>query len=142
MRSGHSQTYDTYTLGSSIQQIEELDRSECLDRWREVFGHPPPKYVSIGFIKRVLIWSLQSNVLGGVSRSTERALRRIAAGERAPIAARPGSRLVRKWNGRTYQVEVTNDGYVMDGKTYRSLSSVARRITGARWSGPRFFGIS
>ncbi len=52
-----------------------------------------------------------------------------------------GTHLVREWNGRTYQVEVTKSGYVMDGKTYRSLTAIARRITGANWSGPRFFGL-
>jgi hypothetical protein len=55
--------------------------------------------------------------------------------------AKPGARLVREWNGRTYQVDVTDGGYVMDGKTWRSLSAIARHITGAHWSGPRFFGV-
>lgn len=60
-----------------------------------------------------------------------------------PLRARPaaGTRLVREWNGRTHVVEVTQDGFVMDGKNYRSLSAIAKRITGAHWSGPRFFGL-
>ena len=53
----------------------------------------------------------------------------------------PGSRLVREWNGRTYTVDVLETGYLCDGQDYRSLSEVARAITGARWSGPRFFGL-
>ena len=53
----------------------------------------------------------------------------------------PGAHLVREWNGRTYQVEVVESGYVMDGKTWRSLSAIAKHITGAHWSGPRFFGV-
>ena len=55
---------------------------------------------------------------------------------------RPGTTLVREWNGRTYQVEATDEGYVMDGKPFRSLSAIALRITGTKWSGPRFFGLS
>jgi hypothetical protein len=49
---------------------------------------------------------------------------------------------MREWNGRTYQVEVIRDGFVMDGRTYKSLSAIAKRITGAHWSGPRFFGLT
>jgi hypothetical protein len=56
-------------------------------------------------------------------------------------ALRPGTRLVREWNGRTHVVDVSEDGFVFDGKTYRSLSAIAKRITGAHWSGPRFFGL-
>jgi hypothetical protein len=54
---------------------------------------------------------------------------------------RPGMRLVREWNGRAHVVDVTSDGFMFDGKTYRSLSAIAKRITGAHWSGPRFFGL-
>ena len=56
-------------------------------------------------------------------------------------ALKPGTRLMREWNGRTYQVEVVLGGFVMEGRTYRSLSAIAKHITGAHWSGPRFFGI-
>jgi hypothetical protein len=86
-------------------------------------------------MRRVLIWEMQCRVLGGVSAKTERALKRLAAGDVLPTEAQPGSHLIREWNGRTYQVEVTGDGYVMDGKTWRSLSAIARHITGAQWSG-------
>lgn len=118
-----------------------FDRAKCLDRWREVFGRPPPKYLSLQFMKRVLIWETQTRALGGVSVKTTRRLKRIASGKARPTTAKPGSHLIREWNGRTYQVEVVNGGYVMDGKTWRSLSAIARHITGAHWSGPRFFGV-
>ena len=130
------------TLEAAFTEIELMDRTACLARWREAFGRSPPNYISVRFMKRVLIWELQCRSLGGLPAKTERALKRIAAGNLSLVTAKPGSRLVREWNGRTYQVEVTRDGYEMDGKTYRSLSAVARQITGARWSGPRFFGMS
>ncbi len=129
-------------LAHDIAAIEDAERSDCLDRWREAFGRPPPKHLSPRFMKRVLIWNLQCRVLGSVPVKTDRALRQIAAGKSPRGTAKPGSHLIREWNGRTYQVEVTAEGYVMDGQTYRSLSAVARRITGAQWSGPRFFGVS
>ena len=128
-------------LADLISGIEALDRSACLERWREAFGRPPPKHLSQPFMKRMLIWDLQTKVLGGVSSKTERRLRQIAAGKSVPVVAKPGSYLVREWNGRTWQVEVTEEGYIMDGRPWRSLSAIARHITGTRWSGPRFFGV-
>ena len=92
-------------------------------------------------MKKVLIWDLQTRVLGGVSSKTERRLKLIAAGKSVAVLAKPGSHLVREWNGRTYQVEVTEAGYLMDGKSWRSLSAIAKHITSAHWSGPRFFGV-
>lgn len=121
--------------------IDHLDRPRCLDRWREVFGRPPPKYLSPQFMKRVLIWELQNRKLGGLSVKTERRLQQIALGKTPPPTLKPGSHLVREWNGRTYQIEVVDGGFVMDGKTWRSLSAIAKHITGAHWSGPRFFEV-
>ncbi len=124
-----------------ILEIEALDRASCLDRWRQAFGRSPPKYLSPQFMKRVLIWETQNRALGGVSVKTKQRLKQIAARKGLPTTAKPGSHLVREWNGRTYQVEVIDGGYVMDGKTWRSLSAIAKHITGAHWSGPRFFGV-
>lgn len=132
---------DAIRLKQVILEIEGLNRPECLDRWRSVFGRPPPKYLSPQFMKRVLIWDLQNRRLGSVSAKTTRRLRQIASGKAVSPNAKPGSHLVREWNGRTYQVEVVDGGYVMDGETWRSLSAIARHITGAHWSGPRFFGV-
>lgn len=128
-------------LERAIAAIEALDRPGCLERWREVFDRSPPKHLSLPFLKRVLIWEVQSRVLGDLSAKTERRLQQIAAGKTPPATAKPGSHLVREWNGRTYQVEVVDGSYVMDGKCWRSLSAIARHITGAHWSGPRFFGV-
>jgi hypothetical protein len=124
-----------------IAEIEGFDRADCLDRWRKAFGRPPPKYLSPQFMKRVLIREMQSGFLGGVSAKTTRRLMQIASGNSVPTTAKPGSHLVREWNGRTYQVEVVDGGYIMDGRSWRSLSALARHITGAHWSGPRFFGV-
>ncbi len=132
----------TEKLDANIAEITALDRTACLKHWREAFGRPPPKYLSPQFMQRVLIWETQSQMLGGVPVKTERVLKRLAAGKTPVPTAKAGSHLIREWNGRTYQVEVTGDGYVFDGKTWRSLSAIARHITGAQWSGPRFFGLT
>lgn len=129
-------------LDLSIFQISGMERAGCLARWREIFGRSPPKYLSPQFMRRVLIWEVQTRILGGLSAKTERRLKKIASGKAPPARAKPGSHLVREWNGRTWQVEVVDGGYFMDGRTWRSLSGIARHITGAHWSGPRFFGVS
>lgn len=130
-----------YKSGQTITAIEQLNRPECLECWREVFGKPPPKYLSLQFMKRVLIWELQNRELGRLSTKTKHRLQHIASGKPPATQVKPGSHLVREWNGRTYQVDVVDGAYVMDGKTWRSLSAIAKHITGAHWSGPRFFGV-
>jgi hypothetical protein len=54
----------------------------------------------------------------------------------------PGARLIRDWNGKTWVVDITETGFVMQGQSYRSLTAIAKQITGAHWSGPRFFGLN
>lgn len=130
-----------FDLNQAIAVIERLDRGGCLDLWRDAFGRTPPKYLSPQFMKRGLTWDLQNKELGALSAKTERRLKQIASGNTSPAKAMPGSHLVREWNGRTYQVEVVESGYVMDGRTWRSLSAIAKHITGSHWSGPRFFGV-
>ncbi|MEM6588927.1 MAG: DUF2924 domain-containing protein [Pseudomonadota bacterium] len=124
-----------------IAEIATLDRSTCLDRRRAVFGRSPPKHLSLRFMRRVLIWEVQNSALGGVSAKVKSRLAQIASGKSMPVQARPGSYLLSEWNGRTYQVEVVEGAYVIDGKTWRSLSAMAKHITGAHWSGPHFFGV-
>jgi len=97
-------------------------------------------------MKKAIGFEMQCKTFGYSSKSTERRLKAIAHGDvaKTPSAAsiKPGTHLIREWNGRTYQVEATKEGYVLDGTTYRSLSAIAKKITGAHWSGPRFFGLA
>jgi hypothetical protein len=96
-------------------------------------------------MQRVLAHDLQCRKLGGLSAANKRVLKAVLAGGEVNEAVQSvgdGATLVREWNGRVYRVRAVPEGYVLDGKTYASLSSVARHITGARWSGPRFFGLT
>lgn len=128
-----------------LREVATLDRTGCMRRWDAAFGSPPPKYASVRFMQRVLARDLQIRVTGDYPAQMRRSMRAATdvgrRDERAPRSAAPGSYLVREWNGRTYRVEVTSEGYVLDGKTYASLTTIAERITGAHWSGPRFFGL-
>ncbi|WP_293287881.1 DUF2924 domain-containing protein [Oricola sp.] len=136
-------------IGSDVAAFDELDRDACIEAWGKQFGRKPPKFVSVQFMRRALAYEAQVKAHGRHSPAVRKALVRSLKDVRRPRSAlpassmslRPGTHLVREWNGRSYQVEVLDDGFQMDGKRYRSLSAIARKITGAHWSGPRFFGL-
>ena len=133
-------------LPEALAALETADRAALLDLWREVVGAPPPKNLSLPFLRRALAFELQRQALGEPKVRTLEDLSRIAAGSepRASVGTRlrPGAKLVREWQGRTWTVEVIDNGFLMAGQRYLSLSAIARKITGARWSGPRFFGLT
>ncbi len=122
------------------------ERGAVISTWKEVFGSPPPPYLSVSFMRKALDYEAQCRNHGGLPTKTRSALERIAAGEAltsaSPPTLRPGAQLVREWNGRTYRVEVMEKGYRMGDRSWASLSAIARHITGAHWSGPRFFGLT
>jgi len=122
------------------------DRGELVRAWQECFGSLPPLHLSQFFMARAVEYQAQCRRAGGLPAATRRALDGIAAGrpacDQAINAAKPGSHYVREWNGRTYQVSATKDGFVMNGRTWPSLSAIAQHITGTTWSGPRFFGLT
>ncbi|MEM9798154.1 MAG: DUF2924 domain-containing protein [Pseudomonadota bacterium] len=123
-------------------RIAAMARPDLLDLWRRLQGAPPPKSVSVPILRKALSYEVQCRQQGGPSAARlerlERALKASSKGAAMPV----GTELVRDWGGRTHRVTMTEAGPVMDGRTYRSLSAVAREITGARWSGPRFFGLA
>ena len=130
-------------LPELLREITAMDRMQCCLAWVRAFKSNPPKYLSMQFMQRVLAHGLQCRKLAGYPVATRRVLKAVLAGGDVSEAAKTagtGSTLVREWNGRVYRVEASPEGYVLDGKTYTSLSAIARHITGARWSGPRFFG--
>jgi hypothetical protein len=122
------------------------DRHQTILDWQDTFGSPPPRYLSVGFMQKALAYEAQCKVSGGLPVATRRALKQVASGKSVQSinAGRisTGAHLVREWNGRTYQVEVVDGGYKMDGKPWPSLSAIAKHITGTTWSGPRFFGLN
>ena len=122
------------------------DRDRVRQEWEAAFGSPPPPFLSVAFMRNAVAYEAQCKAHGGLPAAIRKSLRKIAEGrpvaESAGVVARPGAHLVREWNGRTYQVEVIEDGYRLDGKTWSSLSAIAKHITGTTWSGPRFFGLT
>jgi hypothetical protein len=127
-----------------ISDLETMDRAALLAAWSTVFGRPAPKNISRPFLRRFLAFELQARRTGGLPKPLVVALmRNDGKGPAKPAcpALKPGGRLIREWNGVTHIVDVTETGFVWKGETWRSLSSIAREITGAHWSGPRFFSL-
>ena len=126
--------------------LDGLDFASLRRVWEQTFGAAPPSSLSRIFMRRVLLHERQCRTHGGLSAATRRALAAMA--NETPSSGAPagsvsaGTHLVREWNGRTYQVEVIDNGYRFDGKTYPSLTAITKRITGTHWSGPRFFGLT
>lgn len=128
-----------------LEALGGLTTPELRAQWLALFRHPSPPRLKRDLLIRAIAHRLQENRFGGLRPATRRRLERLAAGK-APrpvsvAALRPGLRLMREWNGETHLVEVTAEGIRWCGQTYKSLSAVARVITGARWSGPCFFGL-
>jgi len=139
-------------LSAELARLETLDRAALIEAWLKAYKTPPFKGARNSTLVRGLAYHLQCKSYGGLRPATQRQLQKIATGKqsgalvskrgikRRRVQAKLGTQLVREWNGKTYTVHVTDKGCVMGGVTYSSLSAVAKAITGAHWSGPRFFG--
>ena len=136
-------------LDQEIGGLRRMTREQLKDRWRALYKAAPPAAFTPDLIARGLAWKLQEKAFGGLSPDSKRLIGIGEAAEGARTqrrsASRPilrvGNRLVRRWRGRTYVVEATEMGLSYDGATFGSLSEIATKITGTRWSGPKFFGL-
>lgn len=132
----------------TLGRLAELPPKELKVEWTRRFGAPAP-LLSPELLRLWIGYKLQEQKYGGLSRSTRRVLRQIGwRGEGSdkvkpmPRKLTPGTRLVRDWHGVGHTVIVTADGFEYDGKHWKTLTAVARAITGARWNGPLFFGLA
>ena len=131
-----------------LEALCDLNPDELRKEWRRLYRSQPPR-LSRDLLVRAMAYRMQELRYGGLSKATRRKLASLveARDSGAEIAKegaqriRAGARLVREWNGRTHTVMVEEDGFTYAGRDYRSLTAIAREITGARWSGPRFFGL-
>ncbi|MGA0544123.1 DUF2924 domain-containing protein [Brevundimonas sp. VNH65] len=133
MKTTASRDIDCATLGDlGLEPLRAI--------WRDRFG-APPSIRSPEILALMLAWRLQAARDGGLDGELRRALRR-ASSAPSPTALTPGTRLVREWQGVRHEVVVEPDGrFRHQEELHRSLSQVARKITGSRWNGPRFFGL-
>jgi hypothetical protein len=138
-------------IAGELSAISCLPRADLIERWKATYTRSPPKGISRRLLEYSAAYQVQVKAYGGLKPSVRRKLLgkttrsdKPASKPKPPRKSErlsPGARLVREWHGRTYTVEVSDGGFMYDGKTYKSLSMIAQSITGARWSGPRFFGL-
>lgn len=134
-------------MAGEVEGLKGLDAPALKRRWVQLYGTAAPSGLDRRLLIRALAYRMQERALGGVKPATRRLLLQIAhrLTTGRPVlpctSARPGTVLVREWHGTTHRVTVLTDGCAWRGHRYRSLSEVARAITGTRWSGPRFFGL-
>lgn len=126
-------------LERAVLDLESLDLEGLRAAWRQRWG-APPRLRSPQLLRHLIAWRIQAEALGGLDSGTRRLLRRSGPAVTGP-GLQPGHRLTREWHGTRYDVEVVEDGFTYAGKTFKSLSEVARTITGTSWNGPRFFGL-
>lgn len=123
---------------SVIARLETADLNGLREEWSRRYG-APPRLRSKTLLRNVLAWRIQADVHGGLDEETRRLLRDERP-PREPLVA-PGTIITREWRGVRYQIEATGDGFLYNGRRWKSLSEIARAITGTRWNGPRFFGV-
>jgi hypothetical protein len=140
---------DREALTAEIASLSKLGIDDLRERWKAMFGKAPSREIGRSFLTRAIAYRLQERAYGGLKPSTGRLLLRFAeetATGNSPKKpqirmAQSGTILIREWQGNAHRVTMLEDGVSFNGKHYRSLSEVAREITGSRWSGPRFFGL-
>ena len=133
-------------IGADLAALIAMSPAQLKVRWVEIEGSGSPS-LPPALVRRLLAQRLQERRFGGLSATVVRELERAGRGDpailqRQAVPLTPGARLIREWNGQTIAVEVRPDGYWWKERSWRSLSEIAREVTGAHWSGPRFFGLN
>ena len=142
-------TIDDAVLETEIGRLPALSLLELRNRWKTLFGHPAPKSLRRNFLARAVTYQMQVEAYGGLSVATKRRLREIADAVRNGDAnamlginrIKPGTQMIRQWQTTTHKVTALRQGFEWDGRTYNSLSAVAKAITDTNWNGFAFFGI-
>lgn len=127
-------------LAAEIESLRGLDLDGLRDAWRARWG-APPKLRSAELMRHLLAWRIQTEVLGGLDRETRRRLAATGPVRAEGLELGCGAVLRRSWKGEIVEVHVEADGFRWRGDLYPSLSAAATAIAGARWNGPRFFGL-
>jgi Protein of unknown function (DUF2924) len=136
-------------LAQELKDLETQGDDELKDRWRSLYRTKPPQKIHRSLLIAAVAHRMQENALGALESSVRRHLMQAANNPATPrssphfpgLRPRTGTVLVRDWGGVTHQAKVLEDGILFRSKRYKSLSEVARVITGSHWSGPLFFGL-
>ncbi len=150
MKKGSQMKTAPAELEKQLEELKKLRPEELRKRWHSLYGSTPPPRLRSSLMVQAIARRLQEKALGGLKPATQRLLQKVAedakSGRKLSAGAknlqpRPGTVQVREWHGTKHQVSVLKDGFLYRSKRYRSLSQIARTITGTQWSGPLFFGL-
>ncbi len=140
-------------MNVDVQGLDRLSRSELRLLWTQELRDQPPVTLGRDILALGIAYARQERRQGGLTKPVLRELDRLleqalrcdrtesSAALSTPSLPRSGTVLVREWQGNTHHVTIVNDGFLWNGSTHRSLSAIARAITGTKWNGPRFFGM-
>lgn len=145
---------ETSSVEAEITRLRGLDAKALRARWRTSFGQDAPTHIARHLLFAMLAYRLQAEAMGDLDAETVRFLKQVdsapskqaavpltQAFERRTRDLSPGTVLTREWGGQHHRVMVLEEGFVWEGRPYRSLSEIAKVITGTKWNGPRFFGL-
>jgi Protein of unknown function (DUF2924) len=149
LRSGGRSYPASEDLSKRLAVLADLNPVALRAEWRRLYRSHPPKRINRDLLIRAIAYKLQEHLHGGLSNATKRKLRALAqqldsregTAFDPGLSLKPGVKLVREWGGKTHTVTVLEDGFAFEGERYPSLSRIAQEITGAHWSGPRFFRV-
>ena len=137
-------------MAARLQALEQMDYATLSSEWRRLYRSPAPKRVARDLLMLGVAWKIQEQAYGGLGAGTKRRLADMAkvmdrdgdVTRNRVTRLKPGAKLIREWQGKPHTVVVVEDGFEWKGRQWRSLSAIAREITGVHWSGPRFFGLN
>ena len=141
----HRPASDRQAIEAELDRVRSFGLDELRTLWRVTFRSPPPSAFTKDLMARFLCWHIQEQAQGGLDLKTAKHLDGLAWGAKPganrPTRLKPGTVLLREYQGERHTVTVVPDGYMWHETTYASLSIIARAITGTSWNGPRFFGL-
>jgi hypothetical protein len=150
-RAMKNRNVNVMTIDQEIAHLRDLDLKGLQARWQTIFRKQAPAHLPRHLLFGILAYRVQADQLGDLDKATAQFLKKIGSKkdvenlgsdfDRKRIEVRPGTILMREWNGKPQRVMVLTDGFAWNDRTYDSLSKVAFAITGTRWNGPRFFGL-
>lgn len=126
------------SIEAAVAALEGASLEQLREEWRRRYG-APTRLRSAMLLGQILAWRIQADAYGGLDQETRKLLRDMRPPRESIVP--PGTIITRQWRGARHDVEATGDGFLYDCKQWKSLSEVARAITGTRWNGPRFFGL-
>jgi hypothetical protein len=140
---------DDWKLEAEIARLRNLGLPNLRTVWQKYYGTPAPQTLRRKILVLSIAWRIQADAAGGLKPATRKYLSQVAEAARAGTVARPpsagrikpGTKLIRVWQGKTHTVTALTDGFDWQGSRYRSLSEIARTMTGTRWNGLVFFGV-